>query len=199
MGISVNIEENDSVRVTDQLIDTEPPDSVTFAAEGMLTMAESLLEKFEGASLKPVEIEMTVDELGSVEIDLEDAELRLETVDIGIETPNTDDLSLGVNSIPSASGDTDPGDDESGDPGPGAIAFTVEGVIRDVARETLEELADGSPELASVTFAVEEPIRSDGGSGNAVFEFDLLGFEIAVYRDGTIEIGARGATDVGLP
>lgn len=70
MGLRVNVEENRSVRVTDFLVDTEPPDRIEFAVDGVLSMTEELLSDFEGSSLKPVGIEMSIDGSRTVEIDL---------------------------------------------------------------------------------------------------------------------------------
>ncbi|GAB3671871.1 hypothetical protein [Halopiger thermotolerans] len=200
MSITVNVEGNQNVRVTQQLVDTAPPSQVEFAAEGTITMTPALLERFEGASLQPAEIELAVADSETVAVDLSGtASLRLETVDVGVETPDAGDLSPGTDAIGSSTND----DSETVDAKPGAIAFTVEGTIADVPAETLESLADASskPTLATITFAVEEPTRSDGGSGaDILLEIDLLGYGITVYRNGRIDIGTGDlADDLSLP
>ncbi|RKD95463.1 hypothetical protein [Halopiger aswanensis] len=200
MSITVNVDENQNIRVTEQLVGTAPPSQVEFAAEGTITMTSELLERFEGTSLQPAEIELAVADAETVAVDLsETASLRLETVDVGIETPDTGDLSPGMDTLQSSTDD----DSETSDTEPGAIAFTVEGAITDVPAETLESLTDASsePTLATITFAVEEPTRSDGGSGTDVLlEIDLLGYGITVYRDGRIDIGTGDLRDdLGLP
>lgn len=196
MSITVHLEENQSVHVTDQIIETEPPARVAFAAEGVITMTEDVLGEFASSSLKPVEIELSVDETETVEIDLSaEASLRLDTVDVGVETPDTSDLSPGMDTVPSASSD------RSSDTRPGAIAFTVEGAIRDAPEKVRDALTDGTPRLAAITLAVDDSLRSDGGSGtDVVLEVTLLGYGITVYRNGTVDVGTGGAvTDVGFP
>lgn len=198
MSISVDIEENAAVRVTDQAIDANPPDEVAFTADGVLRPTEGLLGEFEGSALRPVEVAFSVEESRTVEIDLEAASLRLDAVDVGVETPDSDDLPT-AETRPSTDDLADLAD--LSDSRPGAIAFTVEGVISGVPDETLARLTDGSTRLASITFAVQERARSDGGSADDVLlEFTLLGFGIVVRRDGTIEVSMRsGGADVGLP
>lgn len=196
MSITVDLEENQRINVTTQIIETVPPAHVEFAAEGVITMTKDVLGAFAGSSLKPAALEVAVDSSRTVTIDLSnEASLRLDAVDVGVETPDTDDLP-GMDSRGSA---TDASSDAS-PTRPGAIAFAVEGVITDVPAETLESLVDGALELAAITFAVDTPIRSDGGSGaDVVFELTLLGYGIAIYRDGTIDIGTSdGATGIGL-
>lgn len=198
MGFTVNITENQSIQVTEQLVDTKPPDRVAFAVEGVISMTEELLGEFSGSSLKPIEIDVSVAESRTVEIDLSDqASLRLDTVDIGVETPGTDDLSPGMETVNSSADDGD----SSSDTRPGAIAFTVEGAINDVPDGEFESITGASPELETITFAVGESVRGDGGSGaDVVVEIALLGYGVTVHRNGTIDIGMDGGTiDVGLP
>ncbi|AEH38456.1 hypothetical protein [Halopiger xanaduensis] len=199
MSITVNVEGNQNIRVAEQLVGTAPSNQVEFAAEGTITVTPALLERFEGASLQPAELELAVADSETVVVDLSGAaSLYLETVDVGVETPGTGDLSPGTDAIGSSTN----GGTETSDTQPGAIAFTVEGTIADVPPATLESLADASsgPTIATVTFAVEEPTRSDGGSeADVLLEIDLLGYGLAVYRDGRIDVGRGGlADDVGL-
>lgn len=199
MSHTIRLGESGNVQVTEEIVDTRPPDRIGFAAEGVITITETLLNQFEGSTLNPVRVEISVDDSRAVDLDLtETASLRLETVDVGVETPDTDDLSPGLDTVRS-SGD----EAESTGSKPGALAFTVEGAITDVPAETLETVGDGSPTLESITFAVEEPLRSDGGPDDAadvIFEFSLLGYGIAVHRNGVIDVGARGGViDVELP
>jgi len=58
---------------------------------------------------------------------------------------------------------------------------------------TLEAIADDTSGIESVTFAVGESVRSDGGSDDdVIFELALFGYGIVVRRDGTIVIGSNG-------
>ena len=198
MSITIDIEENPDVRVSEEVIDANPPDRIRFTAEGMISITEPLLGEFAGASLRPVRVDVSLDDARTVETDLEErASLRLDTVDVGVETPDSDDISRGMSSLSPSTDEAT----ESTDPSPGVIAFTVEGTIEDVPAASFEPIADGSPTLKSITFAVGKSPRTDGGSDDdAVFEFTLLGYGIVVRRDGTIEIGTGiGIPDVELP
>lgn len=184
MSLTVHVDENPSIRLTGQVVETHPPDRVEFAAEGVIRMTETLLSEFEGRSLVPVGVVFEVDDSRTVETDLAgEASLRIETVDVGVETPDADDLSPGMETVSSAT------DDEPA----GSIAFTVEGVISSVPPETLDRIAGGASTLKSVTFAVEDAVRSDGGSGgDVVFEFGVLGRRVVVHRNGTVDVGRTG-------
>ncbi|QLG49884.1 hypothetical protein [Natrinema halophilum] len=198
MSITVNLKEDQSVQVTDQVIETKPPARVAFAAEGVITMTRDVLEEFAGSSLRPVEIEMAIGESETVNIDLsKEASLRLDTVDIGVESPDTNDLSPGMDTIPSSSDDNS----DVNNTHPGAIAFTVEGVIRDTPEEVRKPITDASPRLEAITFAAKNALRSDGGSGtDIILEVSLLGYGISIHRNGVIDIGTGSdVTDVGLP
>lgn len=195
MTVTIRIVDNQSIRVSDEVLEERPPDRVAFAVEGIVTMTEEVLSEFEGQALKPVRIDVSVEESRAVELDLTEATLRLETVDVGVEVPDADDLSPGMDSLRPSSDD----DAESTDPGPGAIAFTVEGSIQDVPAEALEPIAESASTLESITFVVDDAVKSDGGSDDRVFEFSLLGFHVVVNRNGVIEIGAhRGGNGVEL-
>ncbi|WP_312908108.1 hypothetical protein [Natronosalvus caseinilyticus] len=186
MSVHVDIGENRNVRLTDERIECRPPNRIAFAAEGVITVTRELLGEFEGASLKPVRVDISVDEARTVRADLEGpASIRLETVDVGVETPDTDDLSPGMDSVSASADDSV----ESTDTSPGAIAFSVEGAIVDVPMETLDPITDGTPSLESVVFAVDDPVRTDGGSDDVVFSLGLLGHRIVIYRNGAIDVG----------
>ncbi|UTF52574.1 hypothetical protein [Natronosalvus rutilus] len=186
MSVHVDIGENRNVRLTDERIECRPPNRIAFAAEGVITVTSELLGEFEGTSLKPVRVDISVDESRTVRTDLEEeASLRLETVDVGVETPDTDDLSPGMDTVSASSGDST----ESTDASPGAIAFSVEGAIIDVPTETFDPITDGSPSLESIVFAVDDSVRTDGGSDDAIFSLGLLGRRIVIYRNGVIDVG----------
>ncbi|MFC7216409.1 hypothetical protein ACFQO4_20325 [Saliphagus sp. GCM10025334] len=196
MSVHVDIGENRNVRLTDERIVCRPPNRIAFAAEGVITVTRGLLGEFEGASLKPVRVDISVDESRTVRTDLEkEASLRLETVDVGVETPDTDDLSPGMDTVSASSGDGT----ESTDASPGAIAFSVEGAITDVPTETFDPITDGSPSLESIVFAVDDPVRTDGGSDDVVFSLGLLGHRIIIYRNGAIDVGTgENGVDVDI-
>lgn len=198
MSLTIQLDGNESARVSDQRVETQPPDHVKFVAEGVLTVSEGLMGDFEGTALKPTEVILSVDGSETVAVDLTaDPSLRLEEVDVGVETPDADDISQGVNSLDPT---TDRGD-ETPDVSLGAIAFTVEGAILDVPDETFESLSDGEITPKSITFALDEVARGDGGSNDdVVLEVTLLGYGVVIYRDGVIEIGTTGGgIDIGLP
>lgn len=188
MTVTIRIVDNQSIRISDEVLEERPPDRVAFSVEGVVTMTEEVLSEFEGQALKPIRIDVSVEKSRAVELDLTEASLRLETVDVGVEVPDADDLSPSMDSLGPSSG----GDAESSYAGPGAIAFTVEGAIDDVPAEALEPIAESAPTLESITFTVDDAVKSDGGSDDRIFEFSLLGFHVVVNRNGVIEIGARG-------
>lgn len=241
MPVTVELDEADAVRLTEQVLEPDPPDEVRFRVEGVLRPTEALLDAFAGQSLRPARIGVEIDEAPSVEVNLDEATLRLETVDVGIERPDvedppevedlpdagdipgTDDVADAVerpstdyftDTVGRPATDDVPGTDAigsssaegsgSGEARPGALAFTVEGTIRDVPDETLQPMTEGAPTVSSITFEVENTARSDGGPGDGgrdvVFEFRLVGFHVSIRRDGTIEIGVRSDEQgVSLP
>lgn len=186
MSTTVHITENPSVTVTEAVVEPRPPDSVGFLAEGVIRPTGSLLAEFEGSSMTPVRVDVTVDGSRTVTVDLdEEASLRLESIDVGVETPGVPGVSDDVDAIGSARGD---GSGSTDDPA-GAIAFTVEGAIRDLPAETLEALEGDSRELESVTFSVSEAVETDGGSPlDVLLNVSLFGYGVVVHRDGTIEV-----------
>lgn len=190
MSHTVHLAENQSVDLTEEIVDPRPPDRIGFSAEGVIRMSGGLLQRFEGRSLDPVGVEFSLGPSRAVEVDLnEEAFLRLESIDVGVETLDTDDLASGAGSVrPSGDGG------RPTEPPNGAIAFTVEGTIYDVPEPTVAAIAGESPGLASVTFALEESARTDGGSpSDVLLEVGLFGYGVVVRRDGTIEVGSRGA------
>lgn len=201
MSPTVHIDRNPSVAVTDEVVEARPPDRIAFEAEGVIRPSESLLARFEGSSLRPVRVELSLGEGETVPVDLaEPGALRLESVDVGVATPDADGVRRGIDTIRSSGGigDGDGGGDESGGRGAadaptGAIAFTVEGTVRDLPPETVESVVGESPTLASVTFSVAESARADGGSpSDVLLEVGLLGYGVVVRRDGTVEVTRGG-------
>lgn len=185
MRITVAIADDQRIRVAGDAVETHPPDQFTFAVEGVLSMTEQLVSQFEGATLRPSRVSLSVDDR-TVDIDLTgEAELRLSSVDVGIETPDPD-LSEGVESLTSSV--TDPS--ALTDANPAALAFTVEGSVLGVPEGTLEILDSGNVTVESLSVAVDDGVRSDGGStDDVVFEVALLGYGITVRRDGAIVVG----------
>lgn len=192
MSHTVQIDENDSVRITDADIEACPPDRLAFEVEGTLTLTETLLATFEGATLNPTQVTVTVDESRSIAVDLTDeASLRLESLDVGVAPPDVDDLVPNSDTL-SAIAD---GDTATEVPEPEVLAFTVEGVIRDVPSEVVGAVAAGDPALESLTFAIDTA-RTDGGAeSEVVLELALFGYGIVVRRNGLITIGPRRRHD----
>ncbi|WP_226042221.1 hypothetical protein [Natrinema sp. DC36] len=190
MTITIDLDETESIHLTDAL-DRRPPDRLELAIEGSLTVTESLLAEFEGATLDPVRIAVSTNDSDPVEIDLTGpATLRLENADVGVATPDADDVPTSLDALRTSAGD----DFGSVKSPPDVIAFTIEGTIRDVPTATLEAIADDSAEIESVTFAVEESVRSDGGSDDdVIFDLALFGYGILVRRDGTVVVGSAGS------
>lgn len=196
MSVTVDLDENESVLVSDQYFEVQPPDRVDFVAEGIITMTKELLGKFEGTALKPAELVISTGDSRTVTVDLTgDALLQLQEIDVGVETPDADGISPGRDSLTQATEAA-----RTASQNAGSIAFTIEGAIQDVPEETFERLSEGPLTLERVTFAVADAVRSDGGADTSLLEFSLLGFSIVVHSDGLIEIGTRGGVrDVGLP
>lgn len=193
MSVTIDLDENESIKLTEADVERRPPDRLEFAVEGSLTVTPNLLADFEGATLDPVQVTVSAGDADPVAIDLTDAAtLRLETVDVGVATPNGDDVAEGLEAVAS----TAAGGGGSMDSPPGVISFSVDGVLRDVPSGTLEQIAGDDPELESLTFAIEESIQCDGGSADdVVFELTLLGYGIVVRRDGSIVVGTDGPLD----
>lgn len=186
MALTVNVHESPEIRVTNQRIDPDPPSQVDFTVKGTLSVTEALLDEFKGSSLRPTQVTLSAEGSQSVEIDLVgNTSLWLDAVDVGVETPNSDDLRSGLESARHSSENGI----ELSDSRPGSIAFTVEGAIQDVSGKTLDSVIHESLELESVQFAVDDRVRPDGGP-DTVLEAHLLGYGVTIYRNGNIEIGS---------
>lgn len=191
MSITVDLDDERNARVARQEIAVRSGETVDFTVHGTLSVTESVLEGVAGTAMTPAQVGIAVGG-ETVEIDLEDeASLRLEDVDVGIATPDRDDVS--TDAIRSGLEDRDVAPDV------GAIAVTVEGVIEDVPEPTAARLDAGEPSLSSITFSIEDATRADGGSDDVVAEFALLGFGIVVRVDGTIAVGTGDRLDRILP
>lgn len=192
MSLTLQLTDTDSVQLTDERIERRSPGRIEFAVEGTLSVTEALLATFEGATLNPARVTIAVDESRTVDIDLTDeASLRLETVDVGIATPDADDLLPESDPISAVAN----GDPAPAAPSPDVLAFTVEGEIRGVPAETVEAVAAGDPEIVSLTFTVDDA-RTDGGSKpDVILELALFGYGIVVRRNGRTTIGTSRAGD----
>ncbi|MFC6766533.1 hypothetical protein [Natrinema soli] len=191
MTVTIDLDETESIHLADS-VERRPPDQLEFAIEGTVTVTEALLAEFEGSTLDPVRITVSTDDSDPVEIDLTGpATLCLENADVGIATPDTEDIPTSLDDLRSTADD---GFGSVKSP-PDVIAFTVEAVIRDVPTATLEAIADDTAEIESVTFAVRESVRSDGGADDddVIFELTLFGYGIVVRRDGTIVVKSDGS------
>ncbi|WP_226006882.1 hypothetical protein [Natrinema salinisoli] len=189
MSIRIDPDEHESIRLNGVDIRTEPPNRLEFAIEGTLTVVSALLAEFEGATLNPVGVTVSAAESDPVSIDLTGpASLRLDDVDVGIARPDGEDIADDIRAARPSTDDADSVDLSSG-----VIAFTVEGTIRGLTATTFEPIADDGQAIESIEFAVDEPIRGDGGSEtDVIFELTLFGYGITVRRDGAIGIGTGG-------
>lgn len=183
MNVDVDLADDTNVRLSDAEVTARPPDSIAFEVRGSLSVGSALLGQFVNRTLKPSWVTFSVDD-GTESVDLSgDASLRLESIDVGVETADADDV---------VSNPTDVASDAVTD-AMGSVSFTVTGVIENVAEGTTESLSTGTPEPASITFSVDESLATDGGRRDLVAEFGLLGYGIVVRRDGTVSIRAPGA------
>lgn len=197
MSVTVAIDENQGVRIVEDHIEPVPPDRIGFTIEGMVSMTEQLLGQFEGQTLEPSRIRLSVDETTTVEIDLTgETSLRLSSTDVGIQPPGVEDPSRGLDDCKSSI--TDP--TEGADPRPAILAFTVDGSIVNVPEETLELVSGAELSVEEVIFSVDDAVKSDGGvRDDVVLELSLLGYGISVHRDGTIVVGVlNGSAGLGL-
>ncbi|MGQ3413544.1 hypothetical protein ACT4ML_14915 [Natrinema sp. LN54] len=188
MSNTVRFDDAESVRLSNVTVETRPPDGLEFRVEGTLRATETLLGEFAGTTLNPVRVTVPDGDADSVAIDLTGpATLRLETVDVGVATPDGDDIAAGLDALRSSADE----DREPIEPPPDVLSFTVEGEIRDVPSETFAALPAAVSSLESITFAVEDSVRSDGGrADDVVLECTLLGYGIVVRRDGSIVVGS---------
>lgn len=192
MSVTVDVVDDPSVRLDDVTIGAVPPETVEFAVEGSVAVSGGLLRKFEGRSLRPVAVAMSVDD-SSVVVDLgDDCTLLLDSVDVGVETPGTGGLPTGADDVPSTPSDLSAPSDlpEATEADVGAVAFEVAGTIGGVDSAAVEALSRGRASIESVTFAVEDPLVGDGGTGDdVVLDVSFLGVRVVVLRDGTITVG----------
>lgn len=198
MTHTVDLTGNENVTLTDGTVERRPPERLEFSVEGRLSVTDALLAQFEGATLDPVAVTVSSDDSGTATIDLTGpATLRLENVDVGVATVDSNDVADGVSALRSTA---DSGS-EAVDSPPDVLAFTVDGEIRSIPPTTFEAIEDDAPRLESLTFAAEDTVRSDGGSGDGVvLEFTLFGYGIVVRRDGSIVVGsATGLDSIDLP
>lgn len=137
---------------------------MVFVAEGIITVTEESLGRLTATNLKPTQLVVAADE-SSVTVDLTGAaSLQLDAVDAGVETPDANDSVPGAVSLRRTAED----DTKSLNVEPGALGFPVEGAIRNSPEETFEALSGGSLTLESITFAVEDAVKSDGGSSDVL-------------------------------
>lgn len=191
MRNTVRFDDAKSIRLSDVIVETRPPDALEFTAEGHLRVTETLLGEFAGTTLNPVRVTVSGGDADSVALDLTGpATLRLENVDVGVAMPDREDLADGIDALRSSTN----GGPGSADSRPDVLSFTVEGEIRDVPSETFAALSTDVSSLESVTFAVDESVRSDGGCpDDVVLDLSLLGYGIVVRRDGSIVVGNAGS------
>lgn len=186
MTLTVDVAGDSNVRLTDEVVAALPSGTIEFAVEGTLSVAPDRLAAFEGRRLRPVAVGLSVAD-DVVTVDLSgDAALRLDAIDVGVETPDRADLPSATDPDALADGVAGAADRDAG-----VVAFTVEGTVAGVDPATVETLEGESPGVASVTFTVDEVPATDGGSGDDVLaEVALLGFGVVIRRDGTITIAA---------
>lgn len=159
---------------------------VAFRVEGTLRLTEALLSQFAGRQLTPDTVAFSVDDAQIVEVALGDeTSLRLKTVDVGVETPDEDATLTDAEDARSLASDAQ----ESSDSAPSALAFTVAGVVENVAAEDLAALSADEVVPASITFSVDETPQTDGGApDDGLFQLRVLGYEIAIWKDGTVVV-----------
>ena len=192
MSITIPLAGSSHVSISEETVEASPPDELSFTVKGTISANEALLAKFSGRTLTLTRIDLSVTDSQTVSVDLVDeATLRLETVDVGVETPDAADVASGVDSVTSPVDDSDDAD-EWADARTGGVAFTVEGIVRDVPAETCEVLSGCSPTLNAITFGVEDAAKGDGGKRDVIVEFKLLGYRVVVHRDGTVDVGTGG-------
>ena len=190
MSLTVRFDETDAIRLTNSTVAAQPPDRIEFSVQGSLTATESMLAAFEGATLHPVGVTVSTDS-DARSVDLTGpASLRLENVDVGVASPDADSIPDDLDALKSSADEF-----ELPDSRPDVLSFTVEGAIRDVDAPTaaLESIAAADAEIEAITFAVDESVRTDGGSEPEIaLELSLFGYGVVVRRDGTIVVGSGG-------
>ena len=203
MSLTIELVGDSRIRLDHVEVTARSEADLAFRVEGKLRLTEVLLSEFAGRRLTPDAVAFSVDDADIVEVALEDGtSLRLETVDVGVETPDGDAVSPDTDAVPT---DTDDAQSLASDapklPGstPSALAFTVEGVVENVAADDFEALSADEVVPASVTFSVDETPETDGGAPDGgLFEFRVFGCELVVWEDGTIVIGRRTDDSTGV-
>ena len=189
VSVTIELLADSRIRSDDAEVTTRSDAAVAFEVEGTLRLTEALLSQFAGRQLAPTAVAFSVDDAQIVEVALDDeTNLRLETVDVGVGTPDEDAIPTDAEDARSLASDAR----ESSDPAPSALAFTVAGVVENVPEEDLAALSADEVVPASVTFSVDETPETDGGApDDGPFRLRLLGCEIAIREDGTIVVGRR--------
>lgn len=190
MSITIDFERNRHVRIDDATVEPQPPDAVSISVSGTLRLGEEVLASVAGTTLEPVRVAFAADGR-RVEIDLrEEASLRLDDVDVGLELPDPDGAV--PEGLPSSGSEAVSDVVDAATDRPGVLAFTATGTIVETPPETVATLAEASNSSPkSVTFEPETPVRGDGGRTDPVLETTLFGFGVVVYRDGRISVGLR--------
>jgi len=193
--LRIDVRDEYGVRVKDATVTVDEEETVAFAVEGVLRVGGDTLEPFVDARLTPIEIAFAAgDECVAIDV-ANDAELRLEAVDVGVELPDcatSGAVDAAANPVETAA---NPNESVGG---VGRISFTVEGILEDVPADAAERLADADAEPRSIAFSVDDATASDGGDAEApVATIELLAVRIAVLVDGTIVVTALDA-DAGL-
>lgn len=198
MSLTIDLAEQEHARIADAAIEVDPPQGLAFVAEGVITVSEELLQNNQGMSFNPTEVVFDSEEGQPVAVDLTGtASLQLEEVDVGVETPEKEDLASGLGTANPSTVDAEAGMPQIDT---GVVAFTVKGTIQDIPTDVLESLSDRSLSLAAVTFSAGETLKSDGGpTDDTLTTITILGLEITIYRGGVIAIGTDGElTDLSL-
>lgn len=196
MSVTIGLVADSRVRLDDVEVTTRSEAAVAFRVEGTLRLTETLLSQFAGQQLKPDAVAFSVDDAQIVEVALDDeTSLRLETVDVGVGTPDQDAVPTDAEDARSLASDAR----ESPDSTPNALAFTVAGVVENVAAEDLTALSADEVVPASITLSVDETPETDGGSpDDGLFQLRVLGYEIAIWEDGTVVVGRRSDDSTGI-
>jgi len=193
--LRIDVEDEYGVRVTDAAVTVDGNETVAFAVEGVLRVGGDALEPFVDARLTPVEVAFAAgDERVAIDV-ASDAELRLESVDVGVELPDDETpgaVDAASDPVSAAANPTELAG------GVGRISFTVEGVLEDVPADAADHLADADAEPSLIAFSVDDATATDGGDADApVATIELLAVRIAVLVDGTLLITALDV-DAGL-
>lgn len=202
MTFTIDIQSNPLVGITHADVAATDEETIAFEVEGTLRVTDELLGALVGSRLTPTEIALACESGPPAEITLDEAGLRLEEIDVGVELPATDADDASDLAETAVDGLTDAAESDGAAPvdptapldAAGRVAFTVEGVVANAPTDAVERIDDGEAWPASLTFAVDDLVESDGGSpGGPLVELELLGVRVAIRTDGTIVITALGA------